>query len=98
MRRGKDRPRNRGRLPAALAGLIEIACCHQHTLLAATYRALKATRPACRDYDRPTLLLGAVLLFERRLAEALLELHAITSHRRHLMKPRRISTLLSGVS
>ena len=79
MRRGKDRPRNRGRLPAALAALIEIACCHQTILLAAACRALKATRPAYRAYDRPALLLGAVLLFERSLAEALLELHAISA-------------------
>jgi hypothetical protein len=37
-------------------------------------------------------------LFERRLAEALLKLHAITSHRLNLMKQQRISALLSGVS
>ena len=98
MRRGKDRPRNRGRLPAALAALIEIACCHQTILLAAACRALKATRPASRDYDRPALLLGAVLLLERSLAEALLELHDIPSHRLNLMKQHRIPALLSGVS
>src|SRR6516162_7986320 len=98
MRRGKDRPRNRRRLPAALGALIEIAGRHQTILLAAACWAFKATRPACGDHDRPALLLGAVLLFEGRLAEALLELHAITSHRLNLMKQQRISALLSRVS
>src|SRR5579864_6603249 len=98
MGRGKDRPGNRGSLPAALGALIEIAGRHQTMLLVAAYRALEATRPACRDNDRPTLLLGAVLLFERGLAETLLELHDITGHRYNLMKQRRIPALLSGVS
>src|SRR6476659_475756 len=86
MRRGEDRPRNRRRLPAELGALIEVASRHQTILRAAACWSLKATRPACRDHDRPALLLGAVLLFERRLAEALLELHDITSHRLNLMK------------
>src|SRR6476659_3205638 len=98
MRRGKDRPRNRGRLPAALGALIKIAGRHQTILLAAACRALKTMRPACRDDDRLALLLGAVLLFERGLAEALLELHAIPRHHLNLMKQQRISALLSGVS
>jgi hypothetical protein len=37
-------------------------------------------------------------LFERRLAEALLELHAISGHRLNPIKQQRISALLSGVS
>src|SRR5512133_4300314 len=98
MCRGRDRPGNRRRLPAALGALIEIAGRHQTILLAAADRALEATRPACRNHDRPALLLGAVLLLECCLAEALLELHDITSHRLNLMKPRRIFILLSGVS
>ena len=49
MRRGKDRPRNRGRLPAALGALIKIAGRHQTILLAAACRALKTMRPACRE-------------------------------------------------
>src|SRR5215831_14599419 len=98
MGRGKDRSSNRRSLPAALGALIEIAGRHQTKLLAAACRALETMRPACRDHDRLALLLGAVPLFELRLAEALLELHNITSHRLNLMKPRRISALLSGVS
>src|SRR5512133_507961 len=90
MCRGKDRPGNWRRLPAALGALVEIAGRHQTILLAAAYRALKATRPANRDHDRPALLLGAVLLLERSLAEALVELHDITSHRLNLMKQHRI--------
>src|SRR5512133_3938868 len=98
MCRGKDRPGNRRRLPAALRAQIEIAGCHQTILLAAADRALEATRPANRNHNCLALFLGAVPLFERRLAEALLELHDITSHRLNLMKPRRIFILLSGVS
>src|SRR5512133_323910 len=98
MCRGKDRPGNRRRLPAALGALIEIAGRHQTILLAAADRALEATRPACRNHNCLALFLGAVLLFERRLAEPPLELHDITSHRLNLMKSRRIFILLSGVS
>jgi transposase len=46
----------------------------------------------------PALLLGAALLFERRLAQTLLELHDVTSHRHNLMKQHRTSDLLSGVA
>src|SRR5512133_2155711 len=75
MCRGKDRPGNRRRLPAALGALIEIAGRHQTILLAAADRALEATRPACRNHNCLALFLGAVLLFERRLAEPPLGLH-----------------------
>ena len=78
--------------------MIEIAGRHQTILLAAANRALEATRPACRDHDRLALLLGAVPLFERSVAEALLELHDITGHHLNLMKQPRIPALLSGVS
>jgi hypothetical protein len=98
------------RLTAKTRRSVKIICCFEagrdgfwlHRLLIGhgteSYRALEATRPACRDYDRLALLLGAVLLFERRLAEALLELHDITLHRLNLMKQHGIPALLSGVS
>jgi hypothetical protein len=98
MRRCKERPRNQRRLPAALIALIEIARRHQTILFfAAACRVLEATRSACRDHDRLVLLLGAVLLFERSLAEALLELHDVTSHGLDLIKQHEIPAPLSGV-
>jgi hypothetical protein len=49
--------------------------------------------------DRLALLLGAVLLFERRLAEAPLGVaRIITSHRLNLVKQQGIPDLLLGVS
>src|SRR5579862_492150 len=93
----ENRPRDWRGLPAALGALIEIAGGYQTILLAAAYRALEAARPARRDDDRPTLLLGAIQPFERRLTETFLELHNIPSHRHNLMKPIMIFSLLSSV-
>src|ERR1700746_3501189 len=97
MGRCKDRPGDRRSLPATLGALIEIAGRHQTILPATAYRALKATRPACRNDDRPASLLAAILLFERGLTETLLELHDIARHRHNLMKRNRIPSLLPGV-
>ena len=79
VRRGADRPGDRRGLPAALGALIEMARCYQAVLRGATYRTFETLGPAARDHYCPALLLRAVPAFELRLAEALLELHDITS-------------------
>jgi hypothetical protein len=67
-------------------------------LPATAYRTFEAVGPTRCDQHRAALLLRAVLLFEGRFAETLLELHGIARHRFNLMKSRRIPRLLPGAS